>query len=81
MSSYQLQLLYILKNSLLTLEQLVERVEVVLALLLPDHPGLLKEVVVDVTAHGITLKHQFNTINSAFTFVSLATWSLKLLLL
>ena len=37
------------------LEELVKRVKVVLALLLPDDPAFFKEVVVDVATHRVAL--------------------------
>ena len=38
-----------------TSQKLVERVEVVVSGLLPNHSGLLQQVVVDVSTHRITL--------------------------
>ena len=48
-------------------EKLVERVEIVVAGLLRDHAGLLQQVVVDVTSHGVTLK-QPNKVCQCFLY-------------
>jgi hypothetical protein len=44
------------------LQQLVERVEVVVARLLRNHARLLQKVVVDVSAHRVALKEQVNNV-------------------